>query len=716
MSDADERLVVMLEARITEFERRMKQAESRGTKTYTGLQGRSRSATRAMERDMVNATTRINQALATGSAQIGQYSRAFLGGLAGGALAAGLAGVSAMAKAAISDLAKIGDEAKRAGLSVEAFQEWKFVAEQNRIGIDQMVDGLKELNLRADEFVVTGKGPAAEAFARIGMGSDDLAKALKDPSDLMLEIIDRMKDLDKAGQIRVADEIFGGSAGERFVELLGQGRDGIASTMQQARDLGVVLDESLIAKAQQIDAKYNALWGSLEAGAQRLVISLAENIGLLNDIDAMLQGQQRAAGLLGDDLRNALEGDPGALDRAKEQVEDLAYTYDALQTAVVAAARAIGDEVPNLVDIGADELAMELADVTSEMELLISQVQSGKVPADQLEGAMSDLIARAGEALAEAEKIDGLDLSNAVGAVDRVSTALVGAIGYAQAAVDKMRELAGMGEVGGDDGPIGPMQPGWEKTDAPSTRPQRPGIDSLGDWEAVNTPKATGGGRKSKGNNRLDALLEELQTEREILTEWYDLALEDLQGATDAQLEAVGGRHEALERLETEHQERLREIKDQANGGALANAETFFGAMATLTAAAGERSVKAARIFGAAEALINTYRAQALVLADPTVPFWGKFAAVAAIGAAGFGMVAAIKGGGGGGGGGASVSGGTAAAASSTAATSAPPDPTRLLIEPINPKAIFTGQALIDLVDGIKKEFGNQGLVIGVRK
>src|SRR5690606_5005138 len=99
--------------------------------------------------------------------------------------------------------------AKRAGVEVEAFQQWGYVARQNRIDIGALTDGFKELNLRADEFVVTGKGSAAEAFQRLGYTANDLKQKLQDPSNLMLEIIGRLEGLDKAAQIRIADELFG---------------------------------------------------------------------------------------------------------------------------------------------------------------------------------------------------------------------------------------------------------------------------------------------------------------------------------------------------------------------------------------------------------------------------------------------------------------------------------------------------------------------------
>ena len=237
-----ERLMVLLEARITDFEKKMAQAERRGTKTYTGLRAGSRSATRAMETDMARSTGRINQALATTSARIGAVGLAFRGFLAGAVVGGLTVTVSRIGDVA-RGIAEVGNEAKRAGVSARAFQEWKYVAEQNRISVDSLVDGLKELNLRADEFVFTGKGPAAEAFQRLGYSAEDLKRKLADPSALLLEIIGRLGQMDRAAQIRISDEIFGGTAGERFVEILDQGEERIRSTIDEAHELGTVMDD-----------------------------------------------------------------------------------------------------------------------------------------------------------------------------------------------------------------------------------------------------------------------------------------------------------------------------------------------------------------------------------------------------------------------------------------------------------------------------------------
>lgn len=275
MSTDDERLVVLLEARIRDFEKNMAKASGAADRNYDRMRRGSKSATRQMEQDMIRSTSRINQALASTSSKIGAYGKAAIGGFIGGIVAGGVAGIAAQIGQVAKSIAQVGDEAKRAGVSVEAFQEWKFVAEQNRIGIDQMTDGLKELNLRADEFISTGKGSAAEAFMRLGYGADDLKRKLKNPSDLLLEIIDRLGKFDKAAQIRISDELFGGSAGERFVELLDQGEAGIRATIDEAHRLGAVMDKEVIERAAELDRKFNAITTTVSTGLKTAIVEAA---------------------------------------------------------------------------------------------------------------------------------------------------------------------------------------------------------------------------------------------------------------------------------------------------------------------------------------------------------------------------------------------------------------------------------------------------------
>ena len=188
----------------------------------------------------------------------------------------GVTGVVAAAKEAASAIAEIGDQAKMAGLSAKAFQEWKYVAEQARIPVDAITDALKELSLRADEFATTGQGSAAEAFQRLGLTPQQVKEKLKDPSELLLLLIERTRRLgDTAAGIRIFDELLGGSGGERMVSLIEQGEVGIRNQIKAANDFGRVMSDEMIAKAVELDRQFNAVATTVGTTLKQAIVSAA---------------------------------------------------------------------------------------------------------------------------------------------------------------------------------------------------------------------------------------------------------------------------------------------------------------------------------------------------------------------------------------------------------------------------------------------------------
>lgn len=195
-----------------------------------------------------------------------------LGALAG---AASVTGILAGIRTELQAISQIRADAAVAGLDVEKFQELKYAAESAKIGTDALTDGLKELQLRADEFVTTGGGSAAEAFQRLGYTAEDLKKKLRDPAALFEEIITKLGRLDKAAQIRVADEIFGGTAGEQFLRWLDGSTVGIAQLRDEARLLGVVVDESLVQKTAEAEREFKRVETAIQGTARTMIAELS---------------------------------------------------------------------------------------------------------------------------------------------------------------------------------------------------------------------------------------------------------------------------------------------------------------------------------------------------------------------------------------------------------------------------------------------------------
>ncbi len=202
------------------------------------------------------------------------FGKGFLAGL--GAL--GVGGIAGAIQNVARSFADLGREAKMAGVNVEDFQRWRYVADQNRIGIDALTDGFKELSLRASEYVTTaGKsGSAADAFRQLGLSPQEVQERIKDPSKFMLELIDRMQRLKNTAKgIQIFDELFGGQGGEQFVQLIEQGREGIAATLKEADAMGVVFDKEWIEKSAEIDRSFNRLATTMGTAVKGAIVEAA---------------------------------------------------------------------------------------------------------------------------------------------------------------------------------------------------------------------------------------------------------------------------------------------------------------------------------------------------------------------------------------------------------------------------------------------------------
>ncbi len=293
-TETTERLQVLVESRVTDFDKGMRSVERRMAKMERQLSGdlktverASRNAARVMEREFDRSTSRIEAQFA-GIRTAARAAMAGLGaiGIGVGAFSLGAA-VSSINRqtAAIADLRA---EARRAGVEFEAFQRIKFAGEQQRVSIDAITDGLKELQLRADEFIVTGKGSGAEAFQRLGYTAKSLATAMQDPVAAFDEIIGKIADLDGRGaQIRVSDELFGGTGGEQFVQIL-------ANVRQFREDMGKasVLTDQTADNADEVNRRFNEIANVI---GTRLNTNLTDTAALVLDIGDTIAGWSTAA-------------------------------------------------------------------------------------------------------------------------------------------------------------------------------------------------------------------------------------------------------------------------------------------------------------------------------------------------------------------------------------------------------------------------------------
>lgn len=170
---------------------------------------------------------------------------------------------AAMMKVSASVM-EVASNAKKAGVEFEKFQALKYAAEHNLIGVNALTEGLRGLQISADKFIQTGKGPGAEAFQRLGLSASELKNRLKDPSALFEEIISRLQRVDKAAQLRMSSEIFGGSGGEEFVKFLDEGVDGIRRLKAEFAKSGNLISAEDLERAKALQTAVKNLQDAID--------------------------------------------------------------------------------------------------------------------------------------------------------------------------------------------------------------------------------------------------------------------------------------------------------------------------------------------------------------------------------------------------------------------------------------------------------------------
>lgn len=432
-------LVVDVEARIDKLEKALKRANAAQARSANQMEQRAKQSADRLRATYGAAGDGI-------AASFGKLPKALAGGLLAGVATAGIKGTVDQINQMVTSVAQVGDEAERAGVSVERFQELKFVADQNRISVDALVDGLKELNLRADEFVVTGKGSAAEAFSRLGFTASDLARSLKDPSELMLEIVGRLEGMDRAAQIRIADEIFGGTGGEQFVQLLDEGEAGIRATIDRAHELGIVMDAELIAKAAELDRRFNEIKATTASWLKGFVVGLAdaglELTDLRASLDRLFPSEDQGRAVLGDELYDGLAADRDAVDAQAVEIAQLREQFTGLGEDAIRTAASLEQAAALMGSYGYDQASAELADAAAEMRRLSDEFADGEIEAEVFAEGLDGVQRSASAAFDQLEDADRVDFSVAISEIGRLGSAIVSAIGLANALRTAIRDAA----------------------------------------------------------------------------------------------------------------------------------------------------------------------------------------------------------------------------------------------------------------------------------
>ena len=201
-----------------------------------------------------------------------------------GAAIGGLALVAA-AKNALQFAEDIGDIGARANVSTGFLQELQFAAQKFGAEASNVNEGLTQLNTRLGIFVSTGGGPAKAAFDRLGISAQITSGEISGTEDVFKAIIRQMELIvDPAERASLAGQALGEEAGRKLAVLLGQGEVAIDGYAEQARRLGIVLDEGAVAKAAEANRALRELSMVVSNNFTNALIQAAPQIEQISEL------------------------------------------------------------------------------------------------------------------------------------------------------------------------------------------------------------------------------------------------------------------------------------------------------------------------------------------------------------------------------------------------------------------------------------------------
>lgn len=496
-----ERITILLQARDRDFARAMDRNNKLMAKFTREAERDSRRMSTAVEGDLKRLT---GAAMGVG--------RAFLGGIAAGAVTATLGGISTNMRGVVAEMSNMAKEADRVGISLDWWQALERGFGQAGVKAGEFTASMTTFTARIGE-AAEGSGRLHDALERNGIRLRRSDGELRSTIDLLRDYARAVGGArSEAERVRMVEDAFG-RGGRTLANALAGGEEALDGFMRAARDGGFVIDEALIRRAEVLDDRWDDLTRRVGTYFKALAVGIADAITKLDDLRAV---KDRA--LVGDEVAKAIVDEGGALEDHGDVIGRLRVEYDRMSAESSILANSLAQDAATIRALGYEDVAGQLGEVSLALRQLVSDYENG-LPVDQFERQLASLTIKASESYSELELIDRVEFSTVISAIGGISRALSEVINRARAARAELpggSDAAAMARRIGEDsktGQIASRRIQWE-TDptGPTGRPRRAPNDAW--WE-----DPVGGKGKGKGGGKRDGFAAEVEATRARIAE-----------------------------------------------------------------------------------------------------------------------------------------------------------------------------------------------------
>lgn len=273
-------------------------------------------ALNAASKDIQAGMTAFGSRLGAVGASMIAFGPAGLAAAAGlAALATGLVGAIRGAREASEHFARLEDQSKKLGLGVEALQEWRYAFEQSGVAAETLDKALEKMRENLGEARAFGAGGAFEALRELKIDPATLTAT----ETALPRLIDALAGVEDGMQrAALAEKVFGKGVDD-MLPAIERGAERLAGFRNEARAVGLIVDQHLIASAAGAHRQLQVLERIVDVQVKSALIELAP---IIVDVAGWFAAAARAVGDLVNSFRDLDRASSGFIERRLAQIDE----------------------------------------------------------------------------------------------------------------------------------------------------------------------------------------------------------------------------------------------------------------------------------------------------------------------------------------------------------------------------------------------------------
>ena len=165
---------------------------------------------------------------------------------------------------------ELGDQASKLGMSVEALQEWNYVAKLLAVDNEQLQKAFTKTNSLLGDLASDNTSSATTALEKLGITYDNLkGKNVDEAFEIIRNALANLED--ETLRVGIANDIFGEKIGTDLQQLLSASSTEIEDFRNECQELGVITEEEV-----EASAKFNDELDKVKQELQTLGVELAQ--------------------------------------------------------------------------------------------------------------------------------------------------------------------------------------------------------------------------------------------------------------------------------------------------------------------------------------------------------------------------------------------------------------------------------------------------------